>query len=316
MAYQYNLWISVGRRMNFSDFNNKDIKLGFIGLGLIGGSLAKAFREALPHSTIVCYNRREEPRKMAIMDGTADIVTKEVDNSFADCDYIFLCTPVEFNEMYLKKLKTIIKPECIITDAGSTKTNIHEAVTTEGMEANFIGGHPMAGSEKTGYEFSNAWLFKNAYYVITPTGVTAREKLEEFKLMVRLIGAKPIVIGDYTRHDYAVAGISHLPHIIAAELTNLVKDMDTEDNLMKTLAANGFKDSTRIAASSPEMWQQICMTNTENITMLLDEYIKRLTEVKEKITGGDGEYVYNLFTRSRQYRNEFGNKLSGNPNDL
>lgn len=92
--------------------------------------------------------------------------------------------------------------------------------------------------------------------------------------------------------------------------------MDTKDNLMKLLAANGFKDTTRIAASSPEMWQQICMTNTENITNLLDEYIKRLVNARDRIKVGDGEFVYDLFTKSRQYRNEFGNRLSGNPNDL
>lgn len=302
--------------MNFSDFNNRNIKLGIIGLGLIGGSLAKAFREALPHSVIVAYNRRLEPRRMAIEDGTADIVTADVDESFADCDYIFLCTPVEFNEMYLKKLKSIIKADCIITDAGSTKSNIHEAVKAEDMEENFIGGHPMAGSEKAGYEFSNAWLFKNAYYAITPTEKTDNVRLQELIHMVKLIGARPIVIEEYKLHDYAVAGISHLPHIIAAQLANLVKDMDTEDGLMMTLAANGFKDTTRIAASSPEMWQQICMTNTENIVLLLDEYIKKLIQTRDKIKGGDGAYIYNMFENSREYRNKFGNRLSGNPNDL
>lgn len=302
--------------MDFSDFNNINIKLGIIGLGLIGGSLAKAFREALPHSVIVAYNRRLEPRKMAIEDGTADIVTAEVDASFSDCDYIFLCTPVEFNEIYLKKLKSIIKEDCIITDVGSTKSNIHEAVKAENMEVNFIGGHPMAGSEKTGYEFSNAWLFKNAYYAITPTDRTDNIKLQELIHMVKLIGARPIVIEEYKLHDYAVAGISHLPHIIAAQLTNLVKSMDTEDSLMKTLAANGFKDTTRIAASSPEMWQQICMTNTENIVMLLDKYINQLIETRDKIENGDGAYVYNMFEQSSEYRNQFGNRLSGNPNDL
>lgn len=302
--------------MDFSDFSSRDIKLGFIGLGLIGGSLAKAFRESIPHSTIVAFNRREEPRKKAYEDGTADIVTGEIDHNFADCDYIFLCTPVEFNAMYLKKLKSIIGKNCIITDAGSTKSNIHEAVIKEGLEANFIGGHPMAGSEKTGYEFSNAWLFKNAYYVITPTNKTNPERLDEFKMMIKGIGAKSIVIEDYRVHDYVVAGISHLPHIIAAELTNLVKTTDTEDNLMKKLAAGGFKDTTRIAASSPEMWQQICMTNTENISNLLDKYIAQLIEASERIKRGDGQYIYDMFTNSREYRNQFGNKLSGNPNDL
>ena len=130
------------------------------------------------------------------------------------------------------------------------------------------------------------------------------------------IGAKPVVIDEYKKHDYAVAGISHLPHIVSAELTNLVKEVDTEDKLMKTLAANGFKDTTRIAASSPEMWQQICMTNSENIVELLDKYIDRLVVARERIKALDEQFVFDMFTNSREYRNGFGNRLSGNPNDL
>lgn len=302
--------------VDFNGLYNRKLRLGIVGLGLIGGSLAKAFREAIPNAVIVAFNRREEPRKRAFEEGVADIVTADIDDSFAKCDYIFLCTPVEFNVDYLRKLKTVISPDCIITDAGSTKTNIHEAVIAEGLEANFIGGHPMAGSEKAGYEFSNIWLFKNAYYVITPTRLTKPDKLMELKQIVMSIGAKPVIIDEYAKHDYAVAGISHLPHIISAELTNLVKEVDTEDTLMKTLAANGFKDTTRIAASSPEMWQQICMTNADNIVNLLDKYIDRLQEAKERIKAHDEQYVYDMFMHSREYRNQFGNRLSGNPNDL
>lgn len=301
---------------DFNEISNKDFRIGIVGLGLIGGSLAKAFREALPHSVIVAYNRRELPRKRAIEEGVADIVTDKIDEKFADCDYIFLCTPVEYNAMYLKEIKAVMKESCIITDAGSTKTNIHEAVIAENLEANFIGGHPMAGSEKAGYEFSTPWLYKNAYYVITPTPKTNMERLKELEMIVKSIGAKPVIIDDYKKHDYAVAGISHVPHVISAELANMVKYADTDDFLMKRLAANGFKDTTRIAASSPEMWQQICMTNKDNIVMLMDKYIERLTNARNRLAEGDSQFVYDLFTESREYRGQFGSRLSGNPNDL
>lgn len=301
--------------MDFSDFENKKYKFGIVGLGLIGGSLAKALREVFANSIIVAFNRREEPRKMAFEEHVADIVTGQIDDSFMECDYIFLCTPVEYNEDYLKKLIPYISEKTIITDVGSTKTSIHEEVEKLDIQKNFIGGHPMAGSEKTGYEFSNLWLFKNAFYAITPTEETDEVRLLELQYIATMIGAKPVVI-DYKEHDYAVAGISHLPHLVASAMTNLVKEKDTKNQMMHKLAANGFKDSTRIAASSPEMWEQICMTNTENIALLVDEYISKLQEMSERLKAKDGDYIHKMFEDSREYRQTFGNRLSGNPNDL
>lgn len=301
--------------MDFNQFANKRYKFGIVGLGLIGGSLAKALREAFNSSVIVAFNRREEPRKMAYEEKVADIVTGQIDDSFRDCDYIYLCTPVEYNEDYLKKLIPYIGEKTIITDVGSTKTSIHKEVEKLGIEAHFIGGHPMAGSEKTGYEFSNLWLFKNAYYAITPTDKTDSNRLEEFKYIAKMIGAKPVVL-DYEEHDYAVAGISHLPHLVASAMTNLVQEKDSKNQMMHKLAANGFKDSTRIAASSPEMWEQICMTNTENIVGLVDDYIAKLQELSSHLKEKDGEYIHKMFEKSREYRETFGNRLSGNPNDL
>ena len=286
---------------------NPNMTYGFIGLGLIGASIAKALRRIYSDCTIVAYNRSEAARTMALNDGVATYVTDIVDKSFKDCDYIFLCTPVEYNCEYLKQLKDIIKEDCIITDVGSVKTNIHEAVISLGMEKNFIGGHPMAGSEKTGYENATDRLVENAFYPITPTSATDSEKLAEYVAIVEAIGAIPVIM-DYREHDYAVAGISHLPHIIAAELVNLIKDSDSDKEIMKLIAAGGFKDITRIASSSPEMWEQIFMTNTENIISLLSDYIELLIKVKTALQERNSQFIYDRFFESREYRSEFPDK--------
>lgn len=283
---------------------------GFVGLGLIGSSIAKAFRQIYPNCRIVAFNRSEKARQMAFEEKVADIVTDTIDDSFGTCDYIFLCTPVEYNEFYLKTLKSIIMPTCIITDVGSVKTNIHKVVIDEGLEENFIGGHPMAGSEKTGYENGSAKLCENAFYAITPTSLSSSEKVAEYTSLVEGIGAIPIIL-DYKEHDYAVAAISHLPHVIAAQLVNLVKENDSGQQIMKQMAAGGFKDITRIASSSPEMWEQICMTNAENIATLLDKYILSLTQAKNMLLKKDGEGIRELFSRSRSYRDSFPNTSVG-----
>ncbi len=280
------------------------MKFGFIGLGLIGASIAKAFRNTYNDCFIIAFNRSEKPRLLAKSEGVADIVTDTIDNNFSDCDYIFLCTPVEFNESYLKLLKPIIKSDCIITDVGSVKGNIHRAVISEGLEANFIGGHPMAGSEKTGYEYSSATLCVDAIYPITPTKCTSYDKLNEYVNLIKGIGAKPIVM-DYEEHDLTVAAISHTPHLIAAQLANTVNECDTPNEYMKILASTGFKDTTRIAASSPDVWQQICITNSENISEFLGKYIEKLEETKRLLDEKNEDEIYKIFDNSREYRMEF-----------
>lgn len=286
---------------------NPHMSYGFIGLGLIGASIAKSLRRVYKDCTIVAYNRSESARTMALNDGVATSVTDKIDDSFKDCDYIFLCTPVEYNCLYLQQLKGIIKKDCIITDVGSVKTNIHQAVIDLGLEENFIGGHPMAGSEKTGYANATDRLVENAFYPITPTTATSDEKLKEYSAIVESIGAIPVVM-DYREHDYAVAGISHLPHIIAAELVNLVKASDSDRGIMKLIAAGGFKDITRIASSSPEMWEQIFMTNTDNIISLLSDYIDLLSTVKANMQEKNGAFINERFRQSRDYRNGFSDK--------
>lgn len=287
-----------------------DSTFGFVGFGLIGGSIAKGIKRCLPDATIIAYMRSREKLEKARNDGIVDIILDGVNEHLKECDIIFLCTPVEYNASYLSEIRPFLKPGAILTDVGSTKTNIHEVVTELGMEDCFIGGHPMAGSEKTGYENSTDHLLENAYYIITPASRSHQTDIDRMVAVANTMGSLPIVL-DYREHDRVVAAISHLPHIIASSLVNLVRDSDNPQTMMKRLAAGGFKDITRIASSSPEMWEQICMTNTDNIVAMLESYIASLTDTLNELKQHDAPAIRQLFDTSRAYRNSIIDTVYG-----
>ena len=216
-------------------------RIGFIGLGLIGGSIAKAIRQYYPDYEIIAFDKNKEALALATQESVIDVAATTLDDNFRQLNYIFLCAPVACNAAYLKQLKEYLHEDCILTDVGSVKSNIHTEVKKLGMEEYFIGGHPMAGSEKSGYTNAKAMLIENAYYVLTPSASVPKEKLEKYRSFVENLKAIPIVL-DYKEHDYVTGTISHLPHIIASSLVNLVRDTDTKEELMKNLAAGGFKD--------------------------------------------------------------------------
>lgn len=285
-------------------------KIGLIGLGLIGGSIAKAVRRYYPECEIIAFDKNKKSLDSAVREAVVDIACTSVDDNFKSCDYIFLCTPVSVNSAYLPLLKQYLHDGCILTDVGSVKTPIHEEIKAFGMEENFIGGHPMAGSEKTGYENSKAMLIENAYYILTPSAKVPAEKINRMTAFVDSLKAIPIILDD-VRHDRTTGVISHLPHLLAAGLVNYVKENDTEDELMKRLAAGGFKDMTRIASSSPVMWQQICLENGENIAGILDGFIALLERMKRDVQDGNGQALYDLFESSKDYRNSIPDVSAG-----
>lgn len=287
-----------------------NLHVGFIGLGLIGGSIAKALKKNIPDIHITAYDINNDTLTSAIADGIANVATKEIDSAFSLCDYIFLCAPVQKNDANLKAVKAVMGENCILTDVGSVKTTIHEHIKAAGLEQNFIGGHPMAGSERFGYPNSKDTLLENAYYILTPTDKTQPHKLQAYRELVGKTGAIPLIL-DYKQHDYVTAAISHLPHVIAASLVNLVRDSDSEEGIMKMVAAGGFKDITRIASSSAGMWQQICLTNTENISTLLGDYIRSLQDIKADLDTHRAQELYTLFDSAREYRDSFINASSG-----
>lgn len=277
-------------------------KVGFIGLGLIGGSIAKAIRQYYPDTKIVAFDKNKESLALAVNESITDEICTSIDDSFLHCDYIFLCTPVAFNTAYLRQLEPFLHPDLIITDVGSVKTSIHEEVDLLHLGKYFIGGHPMAGSEKSGFCNAKAMLIENAYFILTPSSEISDGKVADYKEFVQSLKALPVIL-DYKEHDRITGTISHLPHIIAATLVNFVKDTDTKNEWMKRLAAGGFKDITRIASSSPTMWQHICLKNRVNISEILGQYIASLSQVKYDIDQSLEEAIYDLFESSKNYRN-------------
>lgn len=275
--------------------------IGFIGLGLIGGSIARKMKLNNPSVKILASARRQETIDKALSMGLINNTMPCDITDFSDCDIIFLCAPVKNNIEYLQELASVIKDDCIITDVGSTKTEIHEEVTRLGLEKNFIGGHPMTGSEKTGIENADEYLLENAYYIITPTSANTEEQINEFHAFVKSLGSIPLVL-DYRKHDYATASISHLPHMISYALTNLVRNIDDQDETMKTIAAGGFRDMTRIAASSPVMWQSICLSNREQLLSLMNQYIAEITHLKESIEKSEKQELLEYFQEAKDYR--------------
>ena len=302
--------LPVNYREDRAPAQNGSQTIGFVGLGLSGGSIAKALKSALPSIRIIAYDPNKESLSLAEKDGIADITVTEIDENFRSCDYIFLCAPVSGNDGNLSSLKKFLSPSCLLTDVGSVKTGIRNHIEAAGLSRQFIGGHPMAGSERFGYANSKARLLENAYYILTPTEAVPQEKLDAYRKLVADMGAIPLVM-DAGLHDYVTAAVSHLPHIIAASLVRLVKENDSEDGIMKMIAAGGFKDITRIASSSPDMWQQICLTNTDNILRLLDSYIHALSRVREHLEAKDAGQLYHFFRQARDYRDSFQEVSSG-----
>ena len=283
---------------------------GFIGLGLIGGSIAKAIRRRLPDTRMLAYDINTASLDLAKEEKVIDRICPSVDDAFRDCDYIFLCAPVSHNAENLLTLKNVLSPDTILTDVGSVKTGIHKQIEELQLQSQFIGGHPMAGSERFGYQNAKASLLENAYYILTPSEEVPEEKIKDYRNLVETIGAIPLILS-YEEHDYVTAAISHLPHVIAASLVNLVKNSDSEEGVMKMIAAGGFKDITRIASSSPEMWQQICLTNAENIAKLLRTYIQSLEVMADDIDEHKKDNLYRFFDTARNYRESFISAPSG-----
>ena len=288
----------------------ENLTFGFIGLGLIGGSIAKALKHANPNCRIIAFDRDQSSLELARQEHICDITSKTVDNTFSDCDIFFLCTPVDYNTEYLTQVDSIRKTDSLITDVGSVKRTIHDTVRKLNIENNFIGGHPMAGSERSGYSASSAGLLENAYYILTPTPSVSQDKITLLSIILKEAGAIPIIMGE-EKHDTITAAISHLPHMAAYALVNLIHDSDDAEKSMKLIAAGGFKDITRIASSSPIMWQQICGENKEKLLSFMDDYIAELLTLRSCIEKENDHALGDYFSKAKDYRDSFDDIISG-----
>ena len=285
----------------------------FIGFGLIAGSIARSIRENHPTANIIAFNRSLPSLELAQKEGVLNeyfrVLNDEALSKFGHCEFIFLCAPVEANNKNLELLCPYVSKESVLTDVGSVKNSIHAKIRELGLQDQFIGGHPMAGSEKTGFANSNSKILENAYYILAPEPGVKKERINALRSLTLEARAIPLIIKPEL-HDYITGAISHLPHVIAASLVNFVHQKD-EDGFMKLIAAGGFKDITRIASSSPDMWKSICSSNKDNIIDLLSGYIDYLSQIKAVISAKDFEQVYTFFEDAKNYRDSFTNVGSG-----
>lgn len=274
--------------------------IGIIGLGLIGGSVAKALKEKTDIK-IVAMNRSEGSLLSAFNDKVIDEYSLDDMSIFKDCDVVFVCTTVDTIPEYIDKIKPYIKRDCILTDVGSTKKVICDKLAgVEGIS--FIGGHPMAGSEQTGYKSAKAHLFENAFYIFTPLKGISQKQIDTMTKLAEIMGATPVVITP-EKHDYTVAAISHVPHIVASSLVTTVQKLADKEGYMHSFAAGGFRDITRIASSSPDVWNSICKDNKGPILKVLDTYIKQIENIRDELE--ENNDIYSFFENARDYRNTF-----------
>lgn len=286
-------------------------KIAIFGVGLIGGSLALCFK-GKQGLTVVGHAHRPEFAMKYVSRGVVDSATLSVEEAALDADYIFLCVPVGMLEGYLQQLSQLpLKPGCIITDVGSTKASIAAcAVSLELPGVHFIGGHPMAGSERSGVEAASSLLFENAYYVLTPPPGVPEEAYHALETLLLHTRAQ-IVRLDPERHDEIVGAISHLPHIIAVALVNQISAYDDTDSLYSTLAAGGFRDITRIASSDPVIWRDILLGNRSVMLRLLKDWNEEVASFIDMLEQEDGKGIQEAFGDANAFRSQLPERRKG-----
>ncbi|WP_094550680.1 prephenate dehydrogenase [Petroclostridium xylanilyticum] len=283
--------------------------VAIIGLGLIGGSIAKALKERSGIKNIIGIDFNQDTLTQALNEGIISLGSKDIVPEIYNSDIVFICTPVSKTLEWIKKVIPAVRPDCIITDVGSTKSQLVSEIEQIPGEFHFVGGHPMAGSERSGFSASKSHLFENAYYILTPCSKSTQEDIEILINVVKNLGSIPVELSPQL-HDKVTGAISHVPHIISAALVNIVKNSDTDGQYMQKLAAGGFKDITRISSSNPEMWHNICFSNKDAIIQILDNYIVMLSKFKLFLESRNDNEVYNFFSSAKEFRDSLASRVT------
>lgn len=274
-----------------------------IGLGLIGSSLALAIKKEHPTVTITGMDIQEESEVFALKRGIIDRRAESMAAAAVLADVILLCSPVEVVKSQLAELSTLqLKQEVVISDVGSTKKEIVEAADRVGLSS-FVGGHPMAGSHKSGVTAGDERLFENAYYIMTPSTSTDKKKIKELKELLKGTHAKFVTLAP-EEHDKITGMLSHLPHVIAAGLVNQSKTFNEVHPRAKQLAAGGFRDITRIASSDPKMWTDILLNNKDILQELISDWQKEMSQVSTWLETENQEAIFQFFYEAKETRNQ------------
>lgn len=289
-----------------------DGRVFVIGLGLIGGSLALCIKEKYPNATIIGFDVVEDNIKLGKMLGVIDEVASTIRDGALNADLIILAAPVKEAEAIIELLARIpLKNDVIVTDVGSTKSVIMkkaQVLLQKGIT--FIGGHPMAGSHKSGVSASKSILFENAFYLLTPDGITEQNYVDLLMKWLTGTKAKFLVISP-EEHDLITGVISHMPHIVAASLVHQADQTSKTHELVTRLAAGGFRDITRIASSSPAMWRDILLHNKEILLTLLENWNIEMNKVSDWIKEEDATSLFDYFQHAKTVRDELPQQQKG-----
>ena len=278
-------------------------KIALIGIGLIGSSLARVIREKNLAEHIAIMSRSQATLDEARALDLGDIYSTDSEEIVRHADLIIVSVPVGASGAVAKDIAFHLKPGAIVTDVGSTKASVIEQMLPHIPEGvHFIPGHPIAGTERSGPEAGFAELFEGRWCILTPLEGTDPEAQEKLSNFWRACGSK-IDVMDHEHHDRVLAVVSHLPQIISYNIVGTASDLETvTDSEVIKYSASGFRDFTRLAASDPTMWRDICLHNQDAILEMLSRFSEDLSSLQRAIRWGDGDALFDLFTRTRSIR--------------
>ncbi len=280
-------------------------RLAVIGVGLIGGSLARALREAGAVEEVVGCGRGRENLEKAMALGVIDRYSHEVGEAVAGADMVFVGVPLGAVKGVFAAMRGRLAAGAVVTDGGSAKGSVvrdAEAVFGE-VPPFFVPGHPIAGTERNGVEASFATLYRNRRVILTPLEGTDPEALARVRAMWEACGAE-VAEMSVEHHDEVLAATSHLPHMLAFGLVDALARMKENDEIFR-YAAGGFRDFTRIASSNPVMWRDICIANAGALSRMLSAFADEMKDLAESIARGDGDHLLEIFQRAKAARDRY-----------
>lgn len=280
-------------------------EIAVVGLGLIGGSIAKAFK--LLGYEVIGVDKDDETLRQALEDNVISQDSFNINTGDEErfealrrADAVFVCTPVFRIVSTIEKIQPFLKEGCIITDTGSTKRQIVEsAQKVVNEKIHFIGGHPMAGSHESGYGWSDENLFKGCSWILTPLNDTPDKILEKLISLIEALGATVYILSPLV-HDKVVAVVSHLPQVVATCLGNTLSEIDGNGKILR-FAGRGLKDTTRIARSSPEIWVDILLSNRDELIKSISIFIDKLEYIRNYLEKEDDKRIKNFLFKAREY---------------
>lgn len=282
-------------------------KICIIGVGLIGGSIARAARQHSFSETIVAYGRDSDLSNLQIAKdlGVIDHYSLNIEEAVANADCVVIATPVGAIEAIFALLKPVWNEKAVYTDVGSTKTNVIAAAQRVFgyIPDNLVPAHPIAGAEQSGVEALVDNLFVNKRLIITPDKATSPNAVKKIQAFWEGLGSQ-VAVMEAEHHDAVMAATSHLPHILAFALVELLGHKDEQSEIFQ-YAAGGFRDFTRIASSDPTMWRDICLANKNEIIILIQQFKVELDKIEQLLDNNDSEQLFNTFTYAGKARQRF-----------